>query len=212
MVISNGMRPTRAVYKTLSSVVYPIFLAKTKNIAGLEHLPTSGGFLLAANHVDWLDGFYIAAAVNHHRHRPVYFLTKTNNYWWTSLTIQIPTSNRGAIVSKAVDQLRAGRIVCNFPEGERNSSDQLMAGKTGTARMAMLAGVPVIPLGISCEPGRTMAQSLRYVLSSGHPVQLRVGRPIVLPNRIPEEITADELTAATKTIMSEIAPLAGKTL
>lgn len=206
------MKPSRAVYRTLSKVVYPFFLGKTKNIEGLEHLPTSGGFLIAVNHVDWLDGFYIAAAVDHHLHRPVYFLTKTNNYWWTTLTIQIPSSNRGLIISKAVDQVQVGRIICNFPEGERNNAQQLKPGKTGTARMALIAGVPVVPLGLSCDAGRTMAQSLQYLLSARHPVTLRFGQPIRLGQKRAEDIRAEDVTKGTAAIMSAIASLAGKTL
>lgn len=205
------MRPSRLVYKTLSSVVFPIFLSKLKQVEGLEHLPASGGFLIAANHVDWLDGFYIAAIIHHQLHRPVYFLTKTNNYWWTTVTIQIPTSNRGAIISKAVDHVQAQRIICNFPEGERNVTNKLVPGKTGTARMALLAGVPVVPLGISCESGKTMAQSLRYLLSAKHPVQLRFGAPIILGKKSAEQLTTDEVDSGTAAIMSAIAPLAGKT-
>ncbi len=206
------MKPSRLVYKTLSSVVYPIFVGKTKRVEGLEHLPTSGGFLIAANHVDWLDGFFIAATIARQLHRPVYFLTKTNNYWWTTMTIQIPTSNRGAIISKAIDQLQAKRIICNFPEGERNTTTKLRPGKTGTVRMALLSGVPIIPLGISCDAGRTMAQSLRYLLSAQHPVRLRFGRPIILGQKRSEDIRAQDADMGTAAVMSAIAPLAGKTL
>lgn len=201
--------PSRVVYNTLSKIIYPLFLAKIADSEGLENLPNRGGFLIAANHVDWLDGFFIAAAVGEHLHRPVLFLTKTNNYWWTTLTIQIPPSSNGAIVDTAVAQLEKNRIICNFPEGIRNSEKKLAPGKTGTARMAMLAGVPVVPLGISCDSGRSMAQSLLYLASPNHHVALRFGKPI--PFEKNTNPTADEIRSETEKIMRTIAPLARKT-
>ncbi len=203
------MKPSRVVYNSLSAVIYPMFLAKIKKTEGLENLPRRGGFLIAANHVDWLDGFYIAAAVGEYLNRPVYFLTKTNNYWWTTLTIQIPTSARGTIVDTAVKQVTKGKIICNFPEGVRNDNKTLVPGKTGTARIAMMAGVPIIPLGISCDSGRTMAQSLLYALSAQHPVTLRVGPPLTFSRQRVDPAPADVRTA-TAAIMRAIAPLAGK--
>lgn len=200
---------SRAVYLTLSSIIYPIFLKKIATIEGAEHLPKSGGFLLAANHVDWLDGFFIAAAVGKLLDRPVFFLTKTNNYWWTTMTIQIPPEHNGAIIDTAVMQLERNRIICNFPEGVRNSEKKLAPGKTGTARIAMLAGVPVVPLGISCDAGESMAQSLLYLASSRHHVTLRFGTPI--PFKKTANPTPDHVRDGTKTIMHAIAPLANKT-
>ena len=78
------------VFQTLKAVAYPVFRPKLKPLVGADHLPRQGGYILAANHVDWLDGFYIAAAVSAVRNVPVHFLTKSNNYWWTQVAIQIP--------------------------------------------------------------------------------------------------------------------------
>lgn len=205
------MRPSRAVYKALSSIIYPVFQKKISHIDGLEHLPTSGGFLLAANHVDWLDGFYIASAIGKFRNRPVYFLTKTNNYWWTTLTIQIPPEGQGTIITTAVDKLQRGRIICNFPEGVRSLTDTLAPYKTGTARMALLAGVPVIPLGIHCEPGRTMAQSIMNLASSTHSVTLKFGTPIFLGPQTTSP-SPDVIKVGMEKIMRAIAQLSEKNI
>lgn len=202
------MRPSRAVYQTLSNIVYPIFQAKIKKIEGWENVPRRGGFVIAANHIDWLDGFYIAAAVGAQLNRPVYFLTKSNNYWWTTITIQIPPTGRSAIVETATTQLQKGKIICNFPEGVRNPEKNLAVGKTGTARMAIRAGVPVVPLGIRCDAGRTMAQSLLYLASPQHNVTLRFGAPITFTKN--HEPSPTEVRDGTERIMRAIAPLANK--
>lgn len=206
------MRPSRVVYRSLSAAIFPKFFSKLKKIEGQEHLPISGGFLLAANHVDWLDGFYIAAAIDHALNRPVHFLTKTNNYWWTTMTIQIPPDDRGTIIAKTIVELQRQHIVCNFPEGIRNQTKKVGPGKTGTARMALLAGVPVIPLGIICDSGATMAESLTFLFSHDHQVTLRFGQPIVLGHASADTLTAGDIQTGTETIMRALAFLADKTL
>lgn len=196
------------IYRVLASIVYPAFQRKVVSVRGIEHLPTSGGFILACNHVDWLDGFYIGATIEKYRHFPTYFLTASNNYWWTTIAVQIP-ADRSMIISHAVQQLQAGKIICNFVEGERNPTAQLLPGKTGTVRMAIEAGVPVVPVGITCEAGRSMGQSLQYLLSSGRPVNIAFGQPLHF-SRPSGELGPDWLNNETQHLMAAIAPLAGK--
>lgn len=198
----------RAVYRALSSAIYPIFNAKLGQAEGLEHLPNSGGYIVACNHVDWLDGFYVAAAVGRARKVATHFLTASNNYRWTTIAIQIP-ADRGAIITTAVGQLQAGKVICNFPEGQRNSTNQLLPGKTGTIRMAATAGVPIIPAGITCDSGRNMGQSLQFLLSPSHSVRLRFGAP--LQSTPPTSgLSAEWLATETERLMRAIAPLCGK--
>lgn len=203
------MNPKTLAYASVTKVAYPLFQPKIRNIAGVEHLPRQGGFIIAANHVDWLDGFYIAVAISLHRRIPVYFLTKTNNYWWTTVTLRIP-SQPSAIVDQAVAHLRRGKVICNFPEGQRNPAAKLLAGRTGTVRMALRADVPIIPLGITCSSGKNVAQSLLYLMSKNHAVRIRIGKPIRFSS--PGEVTGDFLTGATARVMRAIAPLCGKTV
>lgn len=198
------------VYRTLAKAVVPLFQPKVTDIRGLEHLPKKGGYVIAANHVDWLDGFYIAAALYHYSRIKVHFLTKSNNYWWTTATVQIPSTARGTVIDAAVAALRRGQVVCNFIEGQRNTSGLLLPGKTGTVRMAIAAAVPVVPLGLSCAPGKTMAESVKYLVARGHPVRIRIGRPIHFPKAETSNLSYAELREATRRVMNAIAPLAAK--
>ena len=101
-------------------------------------------------------------------------------------------------------------MICNFAEGQRNTGRLLLPGKTGAVRMALAADVPVVPLGITCLPGRTMAQSLMYLLSNKHGVKIRIGRPIHFGHIDPDTQSVEILRDATKQVMQSIAPLAGK--
>lgn len=197
-------------YRVMRRLIYPPFVRKLARVEGAEHLPSSGGFIVAMNHVDWLDGFYLAAAVDRERDRPIYFLTASKNYWWTTLTLPIPTQ-RESIIATAVDHLRHGRAIVNFPEGMRNPRSQLLLGKTGTVRMAAQADVPVVPVGITCEAGGSMAQSLQHLLSRRFPVTLRFG-PVLRFSAGNDDHDGPALHAATARLMAAIAPLAGKTI
>lgn len=204
----GNMTPRRLVFHTLKTICYPFFKRNLEAVRGLEHLPTTGGYLIAANHVDWLDGFYVATAVGLAKKIPVHFLTASNNYWWTTMAVQVPRQ-RGEIVDTATQALQAGKVVCNFVEGQRNADATLLPGKTGTVRMAIAAGVPVVPLGITCSSERTVAQSFWNVVLKRRGVQLSFGAPLTFPNSS-QAMTKEHLTLETQRLMEAIAPLAGK--
>lgn len=198
------------VYRALQKVGYPIFKPKLEAVHGTEHLPRKGGYVLAANHVDWLDGFYIATAIGLARHVPVYFLTKSNNYRWTTVTVQIPADRRASIVDAAAEYLQDGKIICNFIEGQRNTGRLLLPGKTGAVRMALAAGVPIVPVGITCRPGKTMAQSLMYLFSNKQAVRIHIGRAIHFGQADPATWSNEQLKEATGKVMESISHLSGK--
>ena len=200
------MAKTSPFYASLATLAYPLFRMKLEPLVGVEYLPRSGGYILAANHVDWLDGFYIAAAVDSVKHIPVHFLTTSNNYWWTTVTIQIPEV-KSEIIPRVVAELKLGKVICNFPEGQRNGTSQLGLGKTGTVRMAAEAQVPIIPVGIKITGGKNMGESISNLLSTSHRVTIAFGEPILVPTR---PLSGEELQAETSRVMKAIAPLCAK--
>ena len=201
--------PTNSpVYAALASIAYPLFGKKLEPLIGIENLPTHGGYILAANHVDWLDGFYVSAAVGTTRHVPVNFLTGTNNYWWTTIAIQIP-KDRSQLIPFVAKEIQQGKVVCNFPEGQRNTDRQLLPGKTGTVRLAAEAGVPIIPVGIQCDSAPSMSQAISNVFSNNHRVSIAFGAPISIQIP-PGGISSEQLNAETERLMRAIAPLCNK--
>ncbi len=197
------------VFSTLSKIGYPLFQSKIEEVRGVEHLPKKGGYIIAANHVDWLDGFFIATAVGQARHVPVYFLTKSKYYWWTTVIIPIP-KRKGDIIDQTVRHLRRGKVITIFPEGQRNPTSKLWPGKTGAVRMAMAAGVPVIPLGITCSYGRNVGQSLVNLMSKNHRVRIHIGKPLEFPS--PDGLSHELLHRQTERLMKSIATLCHKTV
>ncbi|MBI4093206.1 MAG: 1-acyl-sn-glycerol-3-phosphate acyltransferase [Candidatus Kerfeldbacteria bacterium] len=199
------------VYATFKTILLPLFRRKLAEVSGDEYLPPDGSsYLLAANHVDFLDGFYVAAAVYAARQHRVYFITKTNNYWWTKTTIPIASSRKAASVDDAFGYLKSGKIICNFIEGERNPNTRLLRGKTGVARLALVANVPVIPVGIIGSSSSTFVQSLTNLMAGGKDVKVHFGREVDLTEFRGLDIDYNVLQAATREIMRALVPLCGK--
>ena len=125
---------------------------------GLENIPEHGGAILASNHLSFCDSFFMPVMVR----RRVTFLAKAEYFTtgglkgWISRVFfsgigQVPIDRddadaaRGALTA-AVRILKSGQLLGIYPEGTRSPDGRLYKGKTGVARMALEAGVPVVPL------------------------------------------------------------------
>jgi len=199
------------MYRLLRRILLPLFLHRIVRCEGEENLPHEGGFLLAANHIDYLDGFYISAVVGRDRPRLVQFLSETNNYWWSGgATIPIEKSEKSASLQKALVALNTGAIICFFLEGRRNNTNTLLQGKTGLARLAAWSGRPVVPIGLSGPSAPNFLTSVFLHLFRRTPVTIRIGTPMVLPRRSPDSLAKPELVAMTRMIMERVAQVCGK--
>lgn len=198
------------VYATIRAMTLPLFRGKVGLIEGAEHLPEHGPYLLAANHVDFLDGFYVALAVHESRGHDVFFLTKTNNYWWTRVALPINPERKSDSIMDATKYLAEGKIICNFIEGARNPLSHLLKGKTGTARLALSTDVPVIPVGITCPPGKNFMHSVTNLIAERKNVAVRFGPAINLTAYRGKPIEYALLQDATREIMRGLAPLTEK--
>ncbi|MBA3767763.1 MAG: 1-acyl-sn-glycerol-3-phosphate acyltransferase [Acidobacteria bacterium] len=122
--------------------------------AGRENIPLRGGLIIAANHQSYIDPFWIGAPVN----RPVRFLAWSKSFDWPitgklmrllgAWPLEIERSDPTAI-RRSLQWLRDGGAVVIFPEGGRCLPDgALMRFKNGAVRMALEAGVPILPVTI----------------------------------------------------------------
>ncbi|MGH2675291.1 MAG: lysophospholipid acyltransferase family protein, partial [Actinomycetota bacterium] len=122
---------------------------------GLRNIPRTGGFILAANHLSFVDSLFMPLVCP----RPVVFLGKADYFeswrtrWFFRATGVIPVRRQGgsageAAIQAGIEALREGRAVGIYPEGTRSPNGRLYRGKTGVARMALEARVPVIPVAI----------------------------------------------------------------
>jgi len=150
-------RSNRA-YRNAARVIRPFLFAITRrDWRGTDHLPASGGFIAAANHMTNLDPLTFAHYLYDSGYAPR-VLAKSALFAVPVLgalmraTGQIPvfrgTSQAHASLEAAVQALRAGECVAVFPEGTLTREPDLwpMTGKTGVARLALSTRVPVIPV------------------------------------------------------------------
>jgi 1-acyl-sn-glycerol-3-phosphate acyltransferase len=123
-------------------------------VDGLEHLPASGPYLIAANHHNYLDGVVLGVTVPD----PISFLVMPRVWRATplhpifhrnirSIPIDLNRADVGAL-RRALQSLQEGRVVGIFPEGPFSVRGRLEPGLPGVALLALRSGVPVIPAGI----------------------------------------------------------------
>lgn len=121
---------------------------------GLENVPATGGFIVAANHQTYLDPFWLATPIK----RPVRFLAWSEALTWPVVgklmqllgawPLQVERSDPSAI-RRSLQWLRNGGAVVIFPEGGRGLPDGSMVRfKGGAIRMALEAEVPILPVTI----------------------------------------------------------------
>ena len=121
-------------------------------ILGEEHVPRTGGAVLAINHTGYLDFTFAGFALLKHK-RLARFMAKKSvfEHGITGPLMRgmkhIPVDRRAGMGSlqSAITALRAGEIVGVFPEATMSLSFELKEFKTGAARMAQEAGVPILP-------------------------------------------------------------------
>jgi 1-acyl-sn-glycerol-3-phosphate acyltransferase len=143
------------VFRTLEIAVSLATRALGNKITfqGLENIPERGGAVIAINHTSYVD-FFPAALAAYHRHRRMRFMIKTemqdvkivNFLIKHSGTIPVDRRAGGGAYAVAVERLRAGEIVGVYPEATISRSFELKEFKTGAARMAQEAQVPIVPL------------------------------------------------------------------
>ena len=134
--------------------VYFVFRLTTR---GLDRLPR-GGFVLAANHVSNLDPWPLGIPL--FPTRWLRFMAKSELYWWplshvldAAGAFKVRRGERDTqAIETAVELVRAGEIVVMFPEGTRRAKGLRKKWEarphTGAARIAQLAGAPLVPAAI----------------------------------------------------------------
>jgi len=129
-------------------------------VRGVENVPSSGAAILASNHLSFSDSIFLPLQCP----RPVVFLAKSEYFTGRGLkgwlvktffkaTGQLPIDRSGGKASEAalntgLGVLEQGQLLGIYPEGTRSPDGRLYRGRTGIARMALEAKVPVVPVAM----------------------------------------------------------------
>jgi 1-acyl-sn-glycerol-3-phosphate acyltransferase len=190
-------------------------LAKTAfrlRVSGAGNAPPIGGALLAYNHISVIDAVFVALPVVD-RGRIVHFFALVQDFqrpivgWGLRRTGQIPI-RRGfgdwEAIETSADCLKRGMLAGIAPEGMVGDGAELLPGQKGAARIALMAGAPVIPVGLWGTQRRWPKEGLRFASPVRPIVAVVYGRPIPAegdPKRRPD------VQALTDRIMGDIAAL-----
>lgn len=142
----------RPVMNTLTRAVWRASFHGTENIPRRGR--SAGGFIIAANHQTYIDPFWVALPVKH----PMRFLAWSEAFDWKLVgrlmsilgawSIQLEGGDPTA-VRRSIRWVREGGVLVIFPEGGRGNADgSTVRFKTGAARMALEADVPILPVTI----------------------------------------------------------------
>jgi 1-acyl-sn-glycerol-3-phosphate acyltransferase len=201
------------VYPIAKIILPPIIGLWIKETNGLENIPVKGPFIIAANHESYMDHFIIVKTFVMHTNQKIHFLAKKEHFsnplkaTWHRWAGAIPL-DREAKGTKAlrwaVKALKNGKIIGVHPEGTRSLTGKLQKGKTGVARLALAARVPVVPVGLIgtfeiMPKGKHIPKLKR--------AKINIGKPIYFNKYYNKKITKKLLRNVTDEIMKEIAKL-----
>jgi 1-acyl-sn-glycerol-3-phosphate acyltransferase len=174
-------------------------------VTGIDHIPERGAALLICNHVSFVDPIVISAACP----RPIRFIMEAsifripvlNGVFRGMKAIPVaPQKEDPAVYERAFEvvakELRAGQLVCIFPEGHLTKDGEIAEFRAGMLRILKDTPVPIIPLALSNLWGSMFSRFAtsiwtrlprRYLAK----ITLAAGAPIA-----PENATLGDLQAA----------------
>ena len=210
---SGSNLPSRAIlgrvrpspfYLLVGALSWPVLRGPYRLRAqGQENLPTDGGYVLAANHISNFDPWPLGLPLWPKRF--LRFMAKSELYWWP--LNHLINAGGGFPVRRgerdveamqyAVQLAREGNVVAMFPHGTRQRKGLVKKyqpkAHTGAARIALDAGVPLVPAAIAGTDR----------LSRFGPLRVRYGKPIALDDLSDKEPSA-AAHEATERLMTEI--------
>ncbi len=187
--VEPGQASGRGIYWLLRHVLLGPAIDKVFRPVeeGVENVPRTGPAILASNHLSFADWLFMPLALD----RRVTFVAKSDYFTGVGVkgwaqkrffagTGQVPIDRTGGRASEGA--LRAGLKVLErgdlfgiYPEGTRSHDGRLYKGRTGVARMALLAKVPVIPTAVIgtdliAPPGKIVRRIVSPTVRFGTPL------------------------------------------
>ncbi len=196
----------------LARLLMDIFVRITARLEvhGLEHLNGLKSGILAGNHIGRLD----AAMIYHFSNRDDIIIIVAEKYqsnplvrWFVHQLDAIFVDRYNAdftVLRKVLKRLKQGGILVLSPEGTRSPTAELQTAWPGASFLALKAGVPIVPVGLSGSEDRIFFPNLRRLRRTK--VVVQIGAPFIL-TPIPEQTREDAIQAYTDEIMCQIASL-----
>ncbi|OII59775.1 1-acyl-sn-glycerol-3-phosphate acyltransferase [Streptomyces sp. CC53] len=178
------------VYRPVIGAALTLFKALDLKIdvQGSENIPRQGGAVLVSNHIGYLD-FVFAGLAARPQKRLVRFMAKESVFrhkvsgplMRAMKHIPVDRAQGEAAYRHALDALRSGEVIGVFPEATISQSFTLKGFKSGAARLAQEAGVPLVPVALWGTQRLWTKGRPRNLKRSHIPVTIRVGQPVEAP-------------------------------
>lgn len=195
------------VYSPVIGLVLSMFKVKGWDVVveDAHYIPLTGGAVIASNHIGYLDFVFVGFGARE-RDRLVRFAAKKEVFdhkvsgplmrGMKHLPVD-RDGNVNDIMEQAHERLMMGQLVGMFPEATISRSFMPKSAKTGTARMAMRAGVPLIPVAVwGCQ--RIMTKGRPRNFQRGLTIMIKYGPPVPYhPDEDPRDVTTRMMTAIT---------------
>jgi 1-acyl-sn-glycerol-3-phosphate acyltransferase len=208
------------LYLIARFILRPLFLlAFRPTITGRENVPANGPFIIASNHLSFIDSMAIPLMAP----RRVGYLAKAEYFngsgiggWLTrtlftalgALPVERETHRAAqAALDTAMTVLQAGGGFGIYPEGTRSRDGRLARGKTGVAWLALTADCPVVPVAVA---GTDRIQPIGASWPRPHRFSVTFGRPLTFPELHGKAGNGKARREVTDTIMEAIAELSGQ--
>jgi 1-acyl-sn-glycerol-3-phosphate acyltransferase len=206
-------RPTKNLYepyvtpvwfwvslRTFARFVF-FFILRVK-LVGRENVPTTGPFIIAANHLSWTDIPLVPAYMS----QQVVYLAKEESFlgrlgWLVRFLGAVPVKRGEAdrqLLRAADEQLKKGKILVIFPEGTRSKTQSMNEAHAGIGLIALRAGVPVLPVAVAGSEHTFKRFRPRVTVTYGK---------LMLLQPKEKKITKEDINHATETVMQHIAEM-----
>ena len=194
------------------------------DVTGAEHIPASGGAILASNHLSIVDSIFLPLMVE----RPVTFAAKSEYFTGTRLldrvagaylraTKQLSVNRSEAragqdMLHAALALLQGGDLFGIYPEGTRSPDGRLYRGRVGIGWLALNSGLPVIPVAMSgtdrvLPPGQKIPRVAKIGITIGEPLSFEKYRDLPSPARQRRAITDDVMRSIQALSGQEYVPV-----
>ena len=177
------------------------FLAFGFSVKNTKAVPKDGAFLICANHKSNWDPPAIAVGIR----RRLGFLAKAELFknkafgaflkYVGAFPVKRGAGDIGAMKT-AVSVIKAGKPLLIFPEGTRVKKGQVKKANNGAVRLAIMCGVPILPVGIGGEY-RVFGR-----------VKINIGKPVTYDEYKGKKLSDEEIDKLTQDLMDKIYALA----
>jgi 1-acyl-sn-glycerol-3-phosphate acyltransferase len=207
------------VYWLIKTILKPILRGLYRiRVEGLENVPKKGPAIIAANHLSFLDSFFLPLVV---KRRKMTYLAKADYFkswktaWFFKAVGQISCEREGGKKSEqslqiALEVLEDGKLLGIYPEGTRSPDGRLHRGRTGVARLALMGDAPVIPCGL-VGTEKVMPKAAKFPRLRGRiEVHVKFGKPLDFSRYQGRDHDRFVLRSVTDELMYEIMQLSGQ--